>query len=264
MKVANIPAASNESVAEHAISFYFALRRRTVEFHCLASKGTEWEEKGSLAKMVFGEEGFPASARQEIMGVIGVGDLGEISQIVTSGDFAFTNHRIIHIGNRVATIGRALGMKVQLLDRRGISESSVRAGRVSFEEGIRTSTVLILTCPKTPETTNLISTAELALMPRSAIVINVARGGVTDEEAIVHALKEGKIAGAAADVFLIEPATKENSPLVKASGEDWCKGRTVLSTHVAWCAQTSIDKLRGTVRENIEGWVKGEPVNVVV
>jgi len=80
----------------------------------------------------------------------------------------------------------------------------------------------------------------------------------------VHALKEGKIAGAAADVFLIEPATKENSPLVKASGEDWCKGRTVLSTHVAWCAQTSIDKLRGTVRENIEGWVKGEPVNVVV
>jgi phosphoglycerate dehydrogenase-like enzyme len=155
-------------------------------------------------------------------------------------------------------------MKVQLLDRKGIPSESVRSGRVSFEDGLRTSTVLILTCPKTPETTNLISHAELSLMPPSSILINVARGGVVDEEALVQALREDKIAGAAADVFLVEPATPENSPLVRASGEEWCQGKTVLSTHVAWCAQSSIDKLRGTVRDNVEGWARGERVNVVV
>lgn len=155
-------------------------------------------------------------------------------------------------------------MRVQLLDRKGVPATSVRAGRVSFEEGLRTSSVLILTCPKTPETTNLISTAELSLMLPTAIVINVARGGVVDEEALVEALRGERIAGAAADVFVTEPATTENSPLVRASGEEWCRGKMVLSTHVAWCAQSSIDKLRRTVQENVEGWRGGKPVNVVV
>lgn len=155
-------------------------------------------------------------------------------------------------------------MKVQLLDRKGIPSTSVREGRTSFEEGLRTSTVLILTCPKTLETTNLISTAELRVMLPSAIIINVARGGVIDEEALVEALKAETIAGAAADVFVTEPATKENSALIKASGEEWCKGKTVLSTHVAWCAQSSIDKLRGTVQGNVEGWARGDAQNVII
>lgn len=101
-------------------------------------------------------------------------------------------------------------------------------------------------------------------MPPSAILINVARGGIVDEEALVQALKDEKIAGAAADVFVKEPATKENSPLVRASGEEWCRGKTVLSTHVAWCAQSSIEKLRRTVVQNVDGCVKGEMINVVV
>lgn len=76
VRVSNVPAASNESVAEHAFSLYFALRRRTVEFHTLATEGTAWKEKGSLASMVFGKLGFPESAREEVLGVIGVGELG--------------------------------------------------------------------------------------------------------------------------------------------------------------------------------------------
>lgn len=77
MRVTNVPAASNESVAEHAFSFYFALRRRTVEFHRLASEGVLWREEGSLTKRVFGKTGFPESAREEVLGVVGVGELGE-------------------------------------------------------------------------------------------------------------------------------------------------------------------------------------------
>lgn len=77
VRVTNVPSASNESVAEHAFSFYFALRRRTVEFHRLASEGVLWREEGSLTKRVFGKAGFPESAREEVLGVIGVGELGE-------------------------------------------------------------------------------------------------------------------------------------------------------------------------------------------
>lgn len=85
-----------------------------------------------------------------------------------------------------------------------------------------------------------------------------------DEEALVLALKEEKIMGAATDVFATEPATKENSPLVRAAGQEWSDGRLVLSPHVAWCAQSSIKKLRETVVKNVERWVKGEPVNLVI
>ena len=84
-----------------------------------------------------------------------------------------------------------------------------------------------------------------------------------DEEALAEALRDEKIAGAAADVFAPEPATRESSALVKASGEEWCRGKTVLSPHVAWCAQSSTDKLRRTVQQNVEGWARGQPVNVI-
>lgn len=72
--VCNVPAASNESVAEHAISFYFALRRRTVVLHELAKGGKEWKERGSL-KGVFGKE-FPVCAKDEVVGIVGPGELG--------------------------------------------------------------------------------------------------------------------------------------------------------------------------------------------
>lgn len=155
-------------------------------------------------------------------------------------------------------------MTVQLLDRREADEQSVRPGRVSFTQGLKTSTIIILTLPKTPETTNLISSAELALMRPDSILINVARGGIVDELALVEALRAEKIAGAAADVFIKEPATKENSPLIAAALNPELKGKLVLSPHVAWCATSSIDKLRRTVQQNVEGWARGENVNIVV
>lgn len=116
-------------------------------------------------------------------------------------------------------------------------------------------------------------------MRPDALLINVARGGIVDEEALVKALEERKIGGVATDVFLEEPAGVENSVLVKKAREwkDWEniggkegeKGRElnwklVLSPHIAWWATSSIEKLRGTVASNIENWAKGEPMNIVV
>ena len=92
-----------------------------------------------------------------------------------------------------------------------------------------------------------------------------------DEEELVKAIKEKKIAGAATDVYFEEPAGRENV-LVRAAEEfkvneggewDGFEGRLVLSPHVAWFARSSIEKLRRTVVENVEAWVKGDAKNLV-
>lgn len=112
-------------------------------------------------------------------------------------------------------------------------------------------------------------------MRPDALLINVARGGIVDEEALVKALEEKKIAGAATDVFFEEPAGVENSVLVRKARE-WSEGvgkegkgrelngRLVLSPHIAWWARASIEKLRTTVAANIEAWARGEARNLVV
>ncbi|KAH8592298.1 2-hydroxyacid dehydrogenase-like protein [Bisporella sp. PMI_857] len=239
VRVCNIPAASNEAVAEHAISLYFSLRRRIVYLHELTRAGKEWVSRGSLAGEFGGK--IPGTAREEVLSVFGAGELG----------------------NRVANIGRALGMEVIFAERKGVPASEVREGRTEFTEAIRISTVLVLTLPLAPSTLNLISTPELDLMRPDALLINVARGGIVDEDALVEALKAGKLGGVATDVFAVEPADKDNV-LVKAAGEDWSRGRLVLTPHLAWFAQSSIKKLERVTEENIEGWLKGDLRNVVL
>jgi glycerate dehydrogenase len=165
-------------------------------------------------------------------------------------------------------------MTVQFAERKGIETSSLRPNRVSFSETIRASTVLFITLPLSPSTSNLLSTPEFSLMRPDALLINVARGGIVDEEALIHALKERRISGIATDVFVEEPAGVSNSVLVKAARE-WgekgegeeereLNGRLVLSPHNAWWARSSIEKLRVTVSGNIEEWAKGEVVNQVL
>jgi lactate dehydrogenase-like 2-hydroxyacid dehydrogenase len=157
--------------------------------------------------------------------------------------------------------------------------STTLPGYLPFNDLLRQSTTLFLCLPLSPSTTNLLSTPEFSLMRPDALLINVARGGIVDEGALVKALEAGKIGGAATDVFLEEPAGVENSVLVKKAREwkDWGKiggkdgkkgremnGKLVLSPHIAWWARSSIEKLRGTVASNIENWAKGEPKNIVV
>jgi lactate dehydrogenase-like 2-hydroxyacid dehydrogenase len=152
-------------------------------------------------------------------------------------------------------------MTVQFADRKG--SSTPRPNRIPFTSALKTSTILILTLPLTPSTTSLITSTELSLMLPDSVLINVARGGIVVEEDLVQALKEGKIKGAATDVFVTEPAGKENV-LVQAAREGSLGGRLVLSPHVAWFARSSIEKLRRVVTENIEGWARGEPLNTVL
>jgi len=154
-------------------------------------------------------------------------------------------------------------MKVIFAERKGVLATSIREGRTEFTEAIKASTVLMITLPLSPSTLSLISDSEFALMRPDALVINVARGGIVDESALVSALKEKKIAGSATDVFIKEPAGKE-SVLVQAANQEWAKGILVLSPHLAWLARSSIEKLRKTTTENIEGWWRGKVQNAIL
>lgn len=172
-------------------------------------------------------------------------------------------------GNRVANICRSLGMAAHFAERKNTPPHLVRSSHTPFTTVLAQSTILFITLPLTAETLNLISTPEFNIMQNDVLLINVARGGIVDETALITALKEKKIGGAATDVFVEEPATLENSVLVQATNK-WAEedseldGRLVLSPHIAWWARSSIKKLRTEVGLNIEAWAAGATRNVVL
>jgi glycerate dehydrogenase len=237
--VCNCPSTNIDSVSEHAIGLYFATRRNLVQLTnavtTVPEEGeTEWKSKGSLHPRLRTADGnAPLLCSEETVGIIGYGALGQ----------------------RIQTLAMALGMKVIIAERRG---QSPRADRVSFEEALRRSTVLILCLPRTPETVNMISTEELRMMPCQAVLINVARGGIVDEDALVRALRESQIFGAGMDVYANEPVGRGGSPLLEADGLN-----LVLSPHLAWFAERTLGNLQAGVKATVEGWCNGEMINRV-
>lgn len=153
-------------------------------------------------------------------------------------------------------------MSILFAERKGVPDAQVRPDRTSFSATLQRSTVIMLTLPLTPSTESLVSASELALMRPDSILVNVARGGIVDEAALVDALRQRRIAGAATDVYAPEPAGRENV-LVREADAEGVKGRLILSPHVAWYARSSIEKLRRVVAGNVDSWAKGEPTNVV-
>ncbi len=116
------------------------------------------------------------------------------------------------IGTALARRARAFGMTVAYTSRRPADPAVDRelgAVRLPLDELLATSDVVSLHCPSTPETHHLIGAAELATMRRTAFLVNTARGPVVDEGALVAALEQGQIAGAALDVFEREPEVHE-------------------------------------------------------
>lgn len=112
------------------------------------------------------------------------------------------------IGRNAAQIAQGLGMRVVAHARSGeqaASQGPPGVRMLPFEEVLSTCDVLSVNVPITPETRNLIGAAQLARMQAGAVLVNTARGGVVDEQALVDALREGRIGGAAVDVFEREP-----------------------------------------------------------
>ena len=150
-------------------------------------------------------------------------------------------------------------MKVLIAERKG--GEACRDGRTPFEEVLRRSTVLVVIVPRTPGTVNMIGLKELEWMRHDAVLVNVSRGGIVDELALLEALKKGWIGGAAVDVFAEEPATEDNCWFIG----NVVKGLNLITTpHTAWAGMTTEAELRRMAKENVENWVRGEPSNVVL
>lgn len=250
--VCNVPSTNIDSVSEHALGLYFSTRRKIVEMSRATRKlvenpnsnsntggqETEWKMTGSLkGKMRTVDGDAPLLCSQETMGIIGFGALG----------------------SRIKTLATGLGMKVLIAERRGVK--TAREGRVLFEDMLKQSTVVVLCLPRTPETENMISTPEFEIMPRRAVLINVARGGIVDEGALVKALREGQIWGAGLDVFDKEPMGKGDSPLLEVGEEEGLN--LVLSPHLAWFAERTLVNLQVGVKETVERWAVGDMINRV-
>lgn len=140
--------------------------------------------------------------------------------------------------------------------------SSPVSYRVPFDHVLKRATVLVLSLPRVPETMNLISTAELAQMNPCALLINIARGGIVDEAAVVQALKDKQIAGYATDVYHVEPLDgPEDTPLLAEDAKDL---NITMTPHLAWFSQRTLKNLGNILKDTVESWAKGEEINLVV
>ncbi|KAH3907374.1 hypothetical protein HBI56_157470 [Parastagonospora nodorum] len=248
IRVTNCPGANLDAVSEHAISLYFAARRRTVLLDRKTREHpSEWKREGTLNKYMRLPDGSPPlTCKEEVLGVVGYGGLGQ----------------------RIAGLGRALGMKVLVAARKTSSPGgaeptpSLASDRVTFDHVLKRATVLVLSLPRVPETMNLISTAELAQMNPYAVIINIARGGIVDEAAVAQALKDKQIAGYATDVYHVEPLDgPEDTPLLAEDAKDL---NITMSPHLAWFSQRTLKNLGDILKETVESWAKGEEINVIV
>lgn len=160
------------------------------------------------------------------------------------------------IGRRVAEIARALGMRVVASSRSrpaGMSAEGVEF--LSLDDVFRTADVVSLHCPLTPETKQFVNADRLASMKPSAYLVNTARGGLVDEQALADALAAGRIAGAGLDVLTQEPP-RAGSPLLTAPN-------CVITPHVAWATRKARARLIAAAAANLAAFLAGRPQNVV-
>jgi phosphoglycerate dehydrogenase-like enzyme len=162
-----------------------------------------------------------------------------------------------HQGQKVAAIGRAFGMKVvawsQNLDPEHAKKAHVRA--VSKEELFSSSDVVTVHYKLSPRSVGLVGEAELALMKPSAYLVNTSRGPLVDEAALLAALRSGSIAGAALDVYDVEPLPLAD-PLRSLPN-------VVLTPHLGYVTEESYQVFYGEAAEDIVAFAKGSPVRVL-
>jgi len=180
--VMNTPGGNTITTAEHTVSLLFSMARMVPQA-CSSMKQGKWEKKKFMGVELFGKT----------LGIIGLGN----------------------IGSHVAKMVLGMGMKVITYDPYLNEEKAKSLGVevVSLKELFKNADIITNHIPLTEDTRNLINTKSIATMKKGVMIMNVARGGVIDEEALYKALKSGKVAAAALDVFETEPP--ENSPLLE-------------------------------------------------
>jgi glycerate dehydrogenase len=222
--VSNIRNYAFNTLPEHVFALLFALRRNLINYYNSVRQG-RWGYANQFCYFDYPIYDIAGST----LGIVGYGALGK------------------EIEKRAV----ALGMKVLINDVMDLPN------KVDVATILREADVVTLNLPLTPETKNMIGAKEFASMKKSACIINTARGGIIDEQALADALRNGVIAGAGMDVLTVEPPKNGNILL------DPTIPNLIITPHVAWASKEAMQVLADQLVDNIDAFVAGSPRNVV-
>ena len=223
--VVNAPTGNTISAAEHTIGLMLALARHIPQANQKLRAG-EWKRKEYMGTEI----------RNKTLGVIGLGNVGSE---VAKRAIGLSMHIIAYDPFVSVDVAKNLGVKM-----------------VSMDELLKESDFITLHLPLSANTKGLLGEKEIAKMKPSVRIINCARGGIIDEELLYKAVQEGKVAGAAVDVFTKEPATADN-PLLKSE-------KIIVTPHLAASTTEAQISASTDIAEEIIAALKGDPVRYAI
>ncbi len=225
--VCNVRGYSTPSVVQHVFALLLSLLRSLPEYQAAARDG-RWQRSRQFCLLDFPIQELSGKT----LGIVGFGELGQA----------------------VAKVAEVFGMRVRVAQRPG---GAPQPGRIPLAELLPQVDVLSLHCPLTPETRGLIGAAELALLKPGAYLINTARGGIVDEDALLAALRSGRLGGAGVDVLTVEPPAA-GTPLLQSDLPN-----LIVTPHVAWASRESRQRLLDGLVGNLRAYLAGNPINCV-
>lgn len=225
--VCNCQAYGTAAVAQHTMMLMLNLATSFIQYDRAVRAG-EWNKASQFCLL-----DFPiAELNGKTLGILGYGELGQA----------------------VAKLAEAFGMKVIVAHLPG---RPAAADRVSLESLLRQSDFISLHCPLTETTRDLIDEEAFSLMKESAYLINCARGGIVNEQALAEALINRRIAGAATDVLSIEPPQQGNVLLNSDIPN------LIITPHSAWGSVEARQRIVQQVQENAAAFKAGQPIRQV-
>ncbi len=227
--VTNIRAYCTDSVVEHVFGVVLMLTHSLGPYSAAVRAGA-WQRSPDFCMLSHPVPGISGKT----LGIVGYGELGR----------------------GVARIAAAFGMEVLVSARPG--DEAPGDDRVAFAEMLRRADVVTLHCPLTEGTRGLFGPEQFAAMKSSAFLINTARGALVDSLALVSALEDGQIAGAAIDVLSKEPPV-DGDPLLDYGGDN-----LVVTPHIAWATDTARQNAIDELAANVEAFLAGEARNRIV
>ena len=227
VKVCNVRNYATPAVVQHTLSLILALTTHLVDYHHAILEG-KWSNSGNFCLLDYPIR--ELNGRK--LGIVGFGVLGQA----------------------VANVAEAFGMTTLIANRPG---GALTEGRLPLEELLPQVDVLSLHCPLTASTQGLIGSRELEMMNNDAIIINTARGGIIDEQALADALCHRVIGGAGIDVLTEEPPSIDH-PLLSPDIPN-----LLLSPHSAWGSRETRQRLVHEIALTIGAWMEGNPRNLV-
>jgi len=222
IRVRNVPGYCTESVCQHTFALLFALIENVRYYDDFVKSGAY--SKSGLANHL-GKPFFEIAGKK--WGIIGMGA----------------------IGRAVAKSASSFGAQVSYSSISGVSREE-EYENVPLERLLKESDILTIHAPLNEKTTGLIGEKELSMMKETAFIVNVGRGAIIDEKALIRAIDEGIIAGAALDVYSVEPP-KENAPVVSPKNQE----RIIYSPHIAWASVEARRRCISMTAENIEAFI---------